>query len=223
MHFVNRHDAGHRLAALLGDHRTPSTIVMALPRGGVPVGYEIASAIDAPLDVLVARKLGAPGHPELAIGAVAPGAMVLDSGLIEELGVPKAYVDDVLQRERRKMRQATELFRGPRRHTDVTGKTVVLVDDGIATGATMLVAMDSLHRRGATTIVAAAPVCAAEAFDDLQQRADAVTCVLVPDTFQAVGAWYVDFTQTSDEEVLTLLERAELERNARGHDTLASV
>lgn len=223
MYFVNRYDAGRRLGTLLRDYRTPTTVVMALPRGGVPVGHEIALALDAPLDVLVACKLGAPGHPELAIGAVAPGAMVLDSSSIETLGVPETYVEEALERGRRRMRQATELFRGPRPTTNVTGKTVVLVDDGIATGATMLAALDSVRRRGATTLVVAAPVCAPDAFDDLKQRADAVICVHVPDTFQAVGACYVDFAQTSDEEVLTLLERAEVERNAPGHDTLASV
>jgi putative phosphoribosyl transferase len=202
MLFANRCDAGRRLAALLGHYRARHPLVLALPRGGLPVAFEVAHALDAPLDLLPVRKLGAPGRPELAIGAVAPGVVILDHETIALLGVPDRYVAEVREHETAVLERLT----GDHPPPDLEERTVILVDDGVATGSTALAAVDAARARGAAWIAVAAPVAAAEAVERLRAKADDVVCVATPDDFRAVGHWYADFSPTSDAEVRRLLE-----------------
>ncbi len=208
MVFANRREAGRRLAGMLTSYRAERPVVLGLPRGGVCVAYEVAQGLEAPLDVLVVRKLGAPGRPELAIGAVAPGVTVLDEETIRFLGVPRSYVEEVIQRERGEVEARVALFGGGAR-PQVRDRTVVIVDDGIATGATALAALKAARQLGAASVVIATPVCSVQARDLLLREADDVVCALVPPAFGAVGYWYEDFTQTTDEEVRDLLARAQ--------------
>jgi erythromycin esterase-like protein/predicted phosphoribosyltransferase len=209
MRFKNRPDAGDQLAAqLLSYAGRPDAIVLALPRGGVPVAAEIARRLRLPLDVLLVRKLGVPGHPELAMGAIAAGGVeVLNHGLIEELGVPRSLVQQVAVREQLELDRRDRLFRGDREHPLVGGRTVIVVDDGLATGATMEAAIHALRRMEAHQVVVAVPVGARETCDRLARLADAVVCLAMPEPMNAVGLWYEDFTQTSDEEVRRLLDK----------------
>jgi predicted phosphoribosyltransferase len=214
MIFANRCDAGRRLAQKLAAYRQDEPIVLALPRGGVPVGYEVAHALGVGLDVLVVRKLGAPGHAELAIGAVTADLVVLDDEIIGLLGVPQSYIDRAVEREQREAARRAELFRGDRPPLNVRGRTVILVDDGIATGSTMLAAVDAVRRLGAQRIVVATPVAPPDAVTRLRAQADEVVCVDTPADFPAVGVFYEDFGQTSDEEVCRLLKRGQLEQES---------
>jgi predicted phosphoribosyltransferase len=207
MVFANRREAGRRLAGLLTSYRAERPVVLGLPRGGVCVAYEVARELEAPLDVLVVRKLGAPGHPELAIGAVAPGVTVLDEETIRFLGVPRSYIEEVIQRERAEVEARVALFGGGAA-PQVRGRTAIIVDDGIATGSTALAALKAVRQLGAACAVVAAPVCSVQARDLLLREADDVVCGFVPPAFGAVGYWYEDFTQTTDEEVRDLLARA---------------
>ena len=221
MVFPNRSVAGRWLAAELERYRSADPVVLALPRGGVPVAYEVAHALEAPLDVLVVRKLGAPGQPELAIGAVAPGVVVLDEEGLFLLSVPRAYLDRVVEQEREEVHRRSAAFRDTAWVTEIHGRTVLLVDDGMATGSTVVAAVDSARKRGATSVVVAVPVASPEAVRRVRARADDVVCLETPQEFFAVGAWYEDFTQTSDEEVRSILKRAWLEREARFHGSAA--
>ena len=205
MLFVDRYDAGRRLAAKLEPFRNDRPIILALPRGGVPVGYAIAQALGAPLEVLTARKLGAPGAPELAIGAIASGTTLLNSELIARLGVSQDYLSRVLEQEAATMARQEAQFRGTRPFPDVAGRTVIVVDDGLATGATAQAALESVRRRNPGRIVFAAPVCAPASEFSLQGRADVVVCLEAPPDFRAVGEWYEDFSPTSDAEVMQCL------------------
>ena len=208
--FADRTDAGRRLAAMLGSFAgRGDVLVLALPRGGVPVGYEVARALGAPLDVLVVRKLGVPGHEELAMGAVAGGGVrVLDEDVVASLGITDAMIDPVAERERGEVERRERAYRGARPPPEVRGKTVVVVDDGIATGSTVRAAVAALRRLHPARIVVATPVAPPSTCRDLRAEADEVVCVATPDPLWAVGTWYRSFPQTSDAEVRELLARA---------------
>lgn len=209
MRFRNRSDAGRQLAAQLSAfaHRN-DVIVLALPRGGVPVASEVARELDAPLDVFLVRKLGVPGHSELAMGAIASGGVrVLSDVLIDQLGVPRPEVERVSVRERLELERRDRLYRGDRELPDLHGRTVILVDDGLATGATMEAATVAVRQSNPARVVVAAPVGAVEACRRLKEIADDVVCASMPEPFQAVGLWYEQFDQISDEEVIALLRQ----------------
>jgi putative phosphoribosyl transferase len=207
--FENREDAGRRLAERLARYRDEHPVVFALPRGGVPVGYEISRSLGAPLDVFVARKLGAPGQPEFGIGAVAPGGVrVLNGNVVERLGIPADYLEMVTRRETAEVERRLRHFRGDRPEPEVRGRTVILVDDGLATGVTARAAVEALRRLGPRHLVLAAPVCAAQTVELLGPEVDELVCLEAPPDLGAIGFWYRDFSQTSDEEVIELLERA---------------
>jgi putative phosphoribosyl transferase len=188
-----------------------SALVLALPRGGVPVGLEVAQALGAPLDVFLVRKLGVPGHRELAMGALASGGVrVLNPAVVDALGLPGAVLDAVAAREQAELERRARAYRGDRPPPDVRGRTVVLVDDGLATGSTMRAAAAALRRLGPARLVAAVPVAAPETCAALRADADvdAVVCAVTPARFLAVGVWYEDFAQTTDDEVRRLLRLA---------------
>jgi predicted phosphoribosyltransferase len=208
--FRDRSDAGRQLAARLQEYRgRPDVLVLALPRGGVPVGYEVARALGAPLDVFVVRKLGVPGHEELAMGAIATGgARVMNEEVVARVGISPEVLDAVTTREREEVFRRERLYRGDRTPPDVRGRTVIVVDDGLATGATMRAAVAALRQQRPERIVVAVPAGSAETCADLRTNADEVVCLLTPDPFLAVGFWYEDFGQLSDEDVRSLLERA---------------
>lgn len=209
MEFLDRHDAGRRLAAELVDLAAERPVVIALPRGGVPIGVEVARALDAPLDILAVRKLGAPGNPELGVGAVAEdGTGVLDPQSAGMLGMTQAMLDATLARESRELRRRVERYRDGRPSIPVSGRTVIVVDDGLATGLTDLAAVRALRKRGARRIVVAVPVGSSESVSLLAQEADRVLCLTIPERFFGVGMWYRDFTPVSDEQVLVLLAQA---------------
>jgi len=208
--FFDRREAGRRLAAELADYATqPDVRVLALPRGGVPVAYEVARALDAPLDVFVVRKLGVPGHEEYAMGAIASGGVVLlNQDVVRSAGVSDAEVQRVLADERLELERRERRYRGESAPPDVAGKTVILVDDGLATGSTMLAAVAALRQERPARIIVAVPVSATSTCEALRAVADEVVCSVTPEPFYAVGLWYDDFAQTSDEEVHRLLEQA---------------
>lgn len=183
--------------------------MLALPRGGVPVGFEVARALGVPLDVFVVRKLGTPGHEELAMGAIATGGVrVLNERVVRRLGIPQSAIAAAAERETRELERREKLFRDGRPPERVEGRTVILVDDGLATGSTMRAAVRALRQHDPARIVVAVPVAAPETCESFQEEADAVLCLSTPMGFQAVGQWYEDFTQTTDDEVRELLARA---------------
>jgi predicted phosphoribosyltransferase len=208
--FHDRSEAGRLLAAKLGAYANrPDVLVLALPRGGVPVAYEVARALNAPLDVFLVRKLGVPGHEEYAMGAIATGGVrVLNEEAVRALGVPDYAIDAVAAKEQQELARRARLYRGDRPPPDVRGKTVILVDDGLATGATMQAAVKALRQEQARRIVVAVPVAAPETCEQLKEQVDDIICAVTPEPFYAVGLWYQDFSQTTDEEVRELLERA---------------
>jgi predicted phosphoribosyltransferase len=208
MRFQDRREAGQKLAAALHGRVGPAAIVVALPRGGVPVGYEIARALHAPLDVLIARKLGAPGRGEFAIGALAQGGgFYLSPDAASVPGVTGEYLEQVIQRELAEIERRLSVYRGQRPPLNVFGRTAIVVDDGLATGATMRAAIRALRMQEPACLWMAVPVCALETAPDLRREVDDVTCLWGPARFDAVGEWYDDFSQTSDQEVIALLER----------------
>ena len=209
--YQDRRDGGRNLARRLRHYRDrPDAIVLALPRGGVPVGYEVATELHVPLDVLVVRKLGVPGHEELAFGAVASGGVgVLNDEVIRELRLPDRIIEIVSQRERNEVERRERQFRGARPLPPLKRKTVILVDDGLATGATMLAAARTTRLRNPARIVIGVPVAHPRTCNELRGEADEVICAATPDPFSAVGQWYANFEQTSDEEVQTLLRFSE--------------
>ena len=205
--FLDRSDAGRQLASRLQAHaHQPDTIVFALPRGGVAVACEVARALALPFDVLNVRKLGVPGHEELAMGAIASGgAIYLDRALIAHLGIPEALVSQTLHYAQQEIVRREKLYRGGRPMPDLRGKTVLLVDDGIATGATVRAAVQSLRQLGADCIIVAAPIAAASTCSGLRHVADEVVCVAEPRDLFSIGEWYADFPQLEDEQVLDSL------------------
>ena len=208
--FLDRRDAGRQLAARLAGYADdPGVLVLGLPRGGVPVAFEVARVLQAPLDVFVVRKLGAPGHRELAMGAIASGGLrVLNRDVIEALGITPAEVESVAARELLEVERQQKAFRGDTPLPDLLGRTIMVVDDGLATGSTMRAAVGALRQSNPASIIVAAPVAAAETVRRLRQEADGVICLSAPSDFHAVSMWYEDFSQTSDEEVRNLLESA---------------
>jgi putative phosphoribosyl transferase len=209
MPFSDRRDAGQRLAAEIKARQPIDPVVLALPRGGVPVGYEVAHALDAPLDVLLVRKLGAPGYEEFGIGAVVDGSqpqVVLNYEAIEMLRVPPAYVAQERDRQLAEIERRRRLYSGAA-PVDVKGRTAIIVDDGIATGGTVLVALRALREAAPAHIVLAIPVAPPDTLAKLSMEADEVVCLEAPSDFRAVGVHYADFTQTSDEEVIELLQK----------------
>jgi putative phosphoribosyl transferase len=206
--FRDRYDAGRRLAAELGvyAHR-PDVLVLALPRGGVPVASVVAQALGAPLDVFLVRKLGLPGHEELAMGAIASGGVVVyNDEVIDQLEVPARVLAAVAAREQQELERRERAYRDDRPPPAIAGKTVILVDDGLATGTTMRAAITALRHLGPARVVVAVPTAAPDTCSALRRSVDAIICVITPEPFGSVGRWYDDFSQTSDAEVRALLD-----------------
>jgi putative phosphoribosyl transferase len=212
--FRDRAEAGRRLAEKLRQYaKRPDVLALALPRGGVPVAYEVARALAVPLDLFLVRKLGFPGQEELAMGAIASGgARVLNSSLLRRLHVPPEVVDAVTAKELRELERREQAYRGSQKPPQVQGKTIILVDDGLATGATMNAAAAALRTQEPARIVVAVPVGAPDTCEGFGGLVDEVVCAEMPEPFVAVGQWYDDFNQTTDEEVRDLLQRARAER-----------
>jgi predicted phosphoribosyltransferase len=219
MLYRDRFDAGRALAARLSRYAGRNdVVVLALPRGGVPVGFEVAQALGAPLDIFLVRKLGVPGHEELAMGALASGGTrVLNAEVVRALRIPEEVIDAVAREEGRELERRERAYRGGRPPADVRGKIVILVDDGLATGSTMRAAVAALRKQQPGRVVVAVPVGAQETCEELRAEADEVVCARMPESFFAVGQWYDDFSQTTDDEVRDLLHQADEERMAAGH------
>ncbi len=212
--FRDRTDAGRKLAARLKEYagRT-DVLVLALPRGGVPVAYEVAKELGAPLDVFLVRKLGVPGQEELAMGAIASGGVrVLNEDVVSYFGIPGEVIDIVGADERRELERRERTYRNGRPPPDVTGRVVILIDDGLATGSTMRAAAAALRAQRPARIVVAVPVSAPETCEQFKSEVDEVICAATPEPFRGVGLWYRDFSQTTDEEVRELLARANPQR-----------
>jgi predicted phosphoribosyltransferase len=210
MIFYDRTDAGRQLAAALRRYADdPTVIVLALPRGGVPVAYEVARELGAPLDVFLVRKLGVPGREELAMGAIASGGVrVVNREVVRELGLTDADLDEAAAQETEELRRREAAYRDGRPAPNLRGRTVILIDDGLATGSTMRAAVAAVRRLGPAKAVVAVPVGAAETCREFRKIADGVVCLQAPEPFFAVGGWYHDFSQTTDEEVRDLLARS---------------
>lgn len=216
--FQDREDAGRRLAGRLGRYAgRGDVLVLALPRGGVPVGYEVARALGAPLDVLVVRKLGVPGHEEVAMGAVAGGGVrVLDERVIRGLRIPPRLIDEETRVERAELERRERAYRGGRPAPEVRGRTAIVVDDGIATGSTVLAAIAALRAGGPARVVVATPTAPASTCAALRRKADEVVCLASPEPFIATSLAYADFPQLTDAEVREILERAAGQRSPAG-------
>lgn len=208
--FRDRTEAGKLLAKQLTEYSNKhDVLVLALPRGGVPVAFEVARALHAPLDVLIVRKLGVPGQEELAMGAIATGGVrILNNDVVKFLGIPDEMIDKMAANEQLELERRERLYRGDRPAYDVQGRTLILVDDGIATGATMNAAVAALKQQQPARIIIAVPTAAPSTCDEFASEVDELVCVLRPEPFIAVGYWYRQFSQTSDEEVRNLLEQA---------------
>lgn len=208
--FINRKEAGTILAEYLkATINLSNTIVLALPRGGMPVAYEIARALSASLDVFIVRKLGVPGNEELAMGAIASGdTVIFNKGLLNQLNIDQSSIDTILQKEKKELIRREHLYRGDRDFPTLKNKTIILVDDGIATGATMQAAVASLRKHTPASIIIAVPVAARATCVEMAKIVDQVICPLQPINFYAVGIWYENFSQVSDEEVSELLEKS---------------
>jgi predicted phosphoribosyltransferase len=214
MRFADRRDAGRRLAQALAAYASrDDVLVLALPRGGVPVAYEVARELDAPLDVFLVRKLGTPGQPELAMGAIASGGVVVvNPDVLHALQLPQTTIDAAARREEVELERREKAYRGDRPRPPLADRTVILIDDGLATGSSMRAAVRAVRVQDPRRIVVAVPVGAPSTCDELQREADEVFCLYAPPGFAAVGNWYDDFSQTEDAEVQELLARARQER-----------
>src|SRR6266481_956718 len=212
--YRDRSEAGRELATKLTAYaQRQDVLVLALPRGGVPVGYEVAKALQAPLDVFVVRKLGVPGHEELAMGANATGGMyVVNEHVVHMLAIPDSVIEEVAEREQKELERREHLYRDDLPPPDVRDRTIILVDDGLATGSTMRAAIAALRKQHPAHIVVAVPVTAAVVRDEFKAEVDEIICASTPEPFFGVGYWYEDFSQTSDEEVHDLLALSEQER-----------
>ena len=208
--FHDRADAGRLLARELTAYANrPDVLALALPRGGVPVAFEVAQALGAPLDIILVRKLGVPGEQELAMGAIASGGVrVLNEDVVRMIGVPSAVIDAVTAREQRELNRRERLYRGDHPYPLIRGRTVILIDDGIATGATMRAAIALVRRQQPAAVVVAAPVAPASTCDELRPDVDDLVCVRTPEGFLAIGLWYESFPQTTDDEIRDLLDQA---------------
>jgi putative phosphoribosyl transferase len=208
-YFVNRVDAGKRLASDLDKLVRKNSIVLAIPRGGVVVGYEISKTFNVPLDVIIPRKIGAPDNPELAIGAMTEdGTIILDTQLVAYLGVQESYIQEESERQRDEIERRLKLYRGDEPYPNLKGLDVIIVDDGIATGSTMKAALASVKNKGAKSVIVAVPVGPPSTLNELKKQADIVVCPYTPEYFQAIGQFYTDFDQTTDEEVIQLLKKS---------------
>ena len=209
MIFQDRKDAGRQLALRLTDYANRSgLLVLGLPRGGVPVAYEVARELHAPLDVFLVRKLGVPGQEELAMGAIASGGVrVINEDVVSHLHIPDSVIDAVAKQELRELERRELAYRGDRPSPDVKDRTAILIDDGLATGSTMRAAALALRKQDPAQIVVAVPVAAAQTCDEFRSVVDEIICAVTPERFYGVGLWYEDFSQTSDEEVRELLRR----------------
>lgn len=214
--FRNRIEAGRLLSHRLLDYSNRrDVVVLALPRGGVPVAFEVAKVLNAPLEVFLVRKLGVPGHEELAMGAIASGGIrVLNQEVIESLGISPRTIDQVAATQQRELEEREKLYRGDRPLPDLRSRTIILIDDGLATGSTMRAAVAALRQQEPARIVVAVPTASPEACQEFESEVDEIVCAQTPEHFVAVGKWYRDFSQTSDQEVHDLLERAAQERRA---------
>jgi putative phosphoribosyl transferase len=209
MLFRDRTEAGQRLGARLKEMAIQNPVVLALPRGGVPVGFEVAQALDAPFDVFVVRKLGTPGQEELAMGAIASGGVrVLNEEVVQALAIMPEQIDAIAAREAQELERRERDYRGNREQLDVRGRTVILVDDGLATGSTMRAAVAAVRQRGPEKIIVAVPVAACATCAKLQQEVNETVCLYTPLEFYAVGQWYEDFSQVTDDQVRELLQRS---------------
>lgn len=211
MIYRDRIDAGKQLALRLADYANrDDLLVLALPRGGVPVAFEVAKALHAPLDIFLVRKLGVPGHEELAMGAIATGGVrVLNDDVVGYLRIPDAVIDAVADTELQELERRERAYRGTRSEPNVQGKTVILIDDGLATGSTMRAAAAALRLQNPARIVVAVPVSASQTCDEYRMGVDEIICAETPEPFNGVGMWYRDFSQTTDEEVCEYLGKAE--------------
>jgi predicted phosphoribosyltransferase len=211
MIYRDRVDAGKQLATKLGDYANrDDVLVLALPRGGVPVAYEVAKALRAPLDIFLVRKLGVPGHEELAMGAISTGGVrVLNDDVVNYLGISTDVIDAVAEEELKELERRERAYRGKRAEPNISDKTVILVDDGLATGSTMRAAVAALRQQEPARIVVAVPVSATQTCDEYRMGVDEIICAKTPEPFIGVGMWYRDFSQTSDEEVRQILAQAE--------------
>ena len=217
--FRDRRAAGQSLAEMLSEYRGRSdAIVIAIPRGGVPVGYEVAKALDLPFDVFIVRKLGVPGHEELALGAVASGGgVVLNDSIVESLGISRATIEGVLEKEQLELRRREEIYRGNRPAIAFKDKVILLIDDGLATGASIMAACQAIQHHHPAKIIVASPIASSEACDAIEAILGSETCVcaLTPDPLYSIGTWYQDFSQTNDDEVTELLELRRTEMLAK--------
>jgi putative phosphoribosyl transferase len=205
--FRDRREAGRVLASALKDYASPdNVVVLALPRGGVPVAFEVAEALGAPLDIFLVRKLGTPGHRELAMGAIASGGIrVLNEDVVRWLGISPGQIDAVAREEQRELERRQQAYLEGRAPQTIEGRTVILVDDGLATGSTMRAAVQAIRQKRPARVIVAVPVGAPETCREMAAFADEVVCARTPEPFSAVGQWYVDFNQTTDEEVMDLI------------------
>ena len=220
--YRDRRHAGVELARHLADVKGQDVVVLALPRGGVPVAFEVARALDAPLDVFVVRKLGLPGHPEFAMGALASGGVrVLNDEVVRLYRIPEQAVEAIAQDEQTELERRERAYRSQRPALDVRGRTVVLIDDGLATGSTMKAAVEAVRALSPARIIVAVPVGSPDTCREFAAIADDIICARAPEHFAAVGQWYDDFRQTTDEEVRELLQTAASERPASEHEAVS--
>lgn len=208
--FKDRNDAGQQLAKALDEFAgNDNVVVLALPRGGVPVAYEVARVLQAPLDVMVVRKLGVPGQRELAMGAIASGNIrVMNEGIVNQLAIPQKAIDEVVEEERIELERRERLYRGSEGRCDIKGKVIILVDDGIATGATMRAAIAAIKQQQPKQLVVAVPTAALDSCQRISGEVDRMVCLSTPEPYIAVGCWYRRFSQTRDDEVTQLLQKA---------------